>query len=86
MNRLFEFINKFGHCDNLAMPLIGTGKAAIREATLENVIEDMIDRFVNSHDKIVQKLIISIRPKDYLDDKVDLKKVKKYMEYKCEFK
>ena len=46
----------------------------------------MIDRFVNSHDKIVQKLIISIRPKDYLDDKVDLKRVKKYMEYKCEFK
>ena len=86
LNRLLEFINKFGHCDNLAMPLIGTGKAAIREATLENVIEDMIDRFVNSHDKIVQKLIISIRPKDYLDDKVDLKKVKKYMEYKCEFK
>ena len=68
------------------MPLIGTGKAAIREATLENVIEDMIDRFVNSHDKIVQKLIISIRPKVYLDDIVDLKRVKKYMEYKCEFK
>lgn len=86
LNGLLEFINKFGHCDNLAMPLIGTGKAAIREATLENVIEDMIDRFVNSHDKIVQKLIISIRPKDYLDDKVDLKKIKKYMEYKCEFK
>lgn len=86
LNGLLESINKVGHCDNLAMPLIGTGKAAIREATLENVIEDMIDRFVNSHDKIVQKLIISIRPKDYLDDKVDLKKVKKYMEYKCEFK
>ena len=83
---LMESINRFGHCDNLAMPLIGTGRAAIREATLENVIEDTVDRFVNSHDKIAQKLIISIRPKDYLDDKVDLKKVKKYIEYKCEFK
>lgn len=83
---LMESINRFGHCDNLAMPLIGTGRAAIREATLENIIEDTVDRFVNSHDKIAQKLIISIGPKDYLDDKVDLKKVKKYIEYKCEFK
>lgn len=86
LNGLLKVINTLGHCDNLAMPLIGTGRAAIREATLENVIEDTVDRFVNSNDKIVQKLIISIRPKNYLDDKIDLRKIKKYIEYKCEFK
>ena len=83
LNGLMKAINKFGHCDNLAMPLIGTGRAAIREATLE---ENIIDRFVKSHDKIARQLIISLRPKDYLDGKIKLKKIKKYIEYKCEFK
>lgn len=86
LNALLEAINKFGHCDDLTMPLIGTGRAAIREATLENVIKDTVDRFVNSHDKIARKVIICIRPKDYLDDRINLKKIKKYIDYKCEFK
>ena len=68
------------------MPLIGTGRAAIREATIENVIEDTVDRFLSIQYKPVQKLTICIRPKDYLDGKVDLKKIRKYVEYKCEFK
>ncbi len=68
------------------MPLIGTGRAAIREATLEKVIEEIINRFVSSQDKIVRKLTICIRPKDYLEDKLDLKRVGKYIDYKCEFK
>lgn len=86
LNALQDAINKFGHCDDLAMPLIGTGRAAIREATLENVLEDTVDRFVNSHDKVARKLIICIRPKDYFDGKVNLKKIEKYIDYKCEFK
>ena len=68
------------------MPLIGTGRAAIREATIENVIEDTINMFVSSQDKIVRKLTVCIRPKDYLDDRIDLKRVGKYIDYKCEFR
>lgn len=83
---LLKAILMFGHCDDIAMPLMGTGRAAIREATLENVIEDTINKFVSSQDKIVRKLTIAIRPKDYLEDKLDLKRVGKYIDYKCEFK
>ena len=86
LDALLKIINKLGHCDDLAMPLIGTGRAAIREATIENVIEDTVDRFLSIQYKPVQKLTICIRPKDYLDGKVDLKKIRKYVEYKCEFK
>lgn len=81
-----EAILTFGHCDDIAMPLMGTGKAAIREATLENVVQDTVDRFVCSKNKIARKLIVCIRPKDYLEDKVDLKRIGKYIDYKCEFK
>lgn len=46
----------------------------------------MVDRFVCSPDKIARKLIICIRPKDYLDGKADMKIIEKYINYKCEFK
>lgn len=82
---LITTINKIGHCDHLAMPLIGTGRAAILEATIEKVIVETIDKFLGSHDKIVNKLTICIRPKAYLEDKVDLKRIKTYIDYKCEF-
>ena len=83
---LLKSILLFGHCDDIAMPLIGTGRAAIREATLDNVIEKTINTFVSSQDKIARKLTVCIRPKDYLEDKIDLKRVEKYIDYKCEFK
>lgn len=82
---LFKAINSIGHYDDLAMPLIGTGKAAIREATIENVVEDTINRFVCADDKIARKLIICIRPKDYLEGRADFSKIVKYLDYKSEF-
>lgn len=81
----FKAINSIGHYDDLAMPLIGTGKAAIREATIENVVEDTINRFVCADDKIARKLIICIRPKDYLEGRADFSKIVKYLDYKSEF-
>ncbi|MEF2618217.1 MAG: DUF6430 domain-containing protein [Lachnospiraceae bacterium] len=83
---LLEAILQFGHYDDIAIPLIGTGKAAIRGATLENVVEKTVNSFVNSQDKISRKLTVCIRPKDYLEEKLDLKRVGKFIDYKCEFK
>ena len=83
---LFSTINELGHCDDLVMPLIGTGRAAIREATMEKVFENIVEQFIDADKKMVRKLIISIRPKDYLEERIDMKKVEKYMNYKCEFK
>ena len=83
---LLNAILLFGHCDDIATPLMGTGKAAIREATLENVVKETVNIFVDSKDKIARKLTICISPKDYLEDKMDLKRIGKYIDYKCEFK
>lgn len=85
LNGLVDSINEFGHWDDVAMPLIGTGHAAIGEATIEKVFEDTIDLFVNSSKKIARNVIVCIRPKDYLEGRVDLKKIAKYIDYKCVF-
>lgn len=83
---LFATINKLGHCDELAMPLIGTGRAAIQDATIERVVEYIIDRFINTNDKIAKKLTICISPKAYLEGYADLNKIGKYVVYRCEFR
>lgn len=85
LNGLLKTIQQLGHCDDLTMPLIGTGRAAIREATIEKVVENTVDRFLSSNEKISNKLIVCVRPKDYMEGKADLKKIEKYIDYKCEF-
>ena len=82
---MIDAIKRFGHCDDLAMPLIGTGRAAIRDATIDKVVRETVDRFIDSNDKIARKLIICINPKDYVDGKVNMKKIANYLDYRCEF-
>lgn len=82
---LIDAIKRFGHCDDIAMPLIGTGRSAIKDATIDKVVRETIDLFFDSNDKIARKLIICISPKDYVDGKVNMKKISNYLEYRCEF-
>lgn len=80
-----DAIRRMGHCDILCIPLIGSGRAAIQEATKEIVSQKTIDCFVQTEDKVISKLIISIYPKDYLNGEVDLERLERYLDYKCEF-
>ena len=85
LDGLLNAIRCFGNCDDLAMPLIGTGRAAIREATIEKVFKDTLDKFLLSSDKISRKLVICIRPIDYLEGRADINRIDKYLQYGCEF-
>lgn len=80
-----DAIIRMGHYDILCIPLLGSGRAAIQEATKENVFQRIVDCFIHSNDKLVSKLIISVNLKDYLDEKIDLNRMEKYLDYKCEF-
>ena len=80
-----DAIKKMGHYDDLCIPLLGSGRAAIQEATKENVFQQIVDFFIQSDEKLASKLIISLNPKDYLDEKIDLDRMKKYLDYRCEF-
>lgn len=80
-----DAIKRMGHYDTLCIPLHGSGRAAIQKATKENVFQRTVDCFIQSNDKLVSKLIISVNPKDYLDEKLDLNRMEKYLDYKCEF-
>lgn len=85
LDGLTEAIDCFGYCDDLCIPLMGTGKAAIKEASIEAVFRKTVDIFVNNPKKVSRKLIICINPKDYTDGRADISRLKKYLEYRCEF-
>ena len=85
LTALADVIKRIGHYDNLCIPLLGSGRAAIQEATKENVFKQTVDFFIQSDEKLVNKLIISINPQDYLDEKIDLNRMEKYLDYRCEF-
>lgn len=85
LDGLLKYICKFGHCDDLCLPLIGTGKAAIKEATIEKVFQRTVNKFIDSDEKISRKLIVCINPKDYVEERAELSKMEKYLNYRCEF-
>lgn len=80
-----DAIKRMGHYDNLCIPLLGSGRAAIQGATKEDVFQQTVDFFIQSDEKLASKLIISVSPKDYLDERIDLNRMEKYLDYRCEF-
>ena len=80
-----DVIKRMGHYDNLCIPLLGSGRAAIQGATKETVFQQTVDFFIQCDEKLASKLIISVNPKDYLDEKIDLTRMEKYLDYRCEF-
>ena len=77
-----------GHIENLYMPLIGTGKAGILDATREKVIKEIIFSFVVflKEKKITEKLNICVHPSDL--DKKDLNMIEmgEYLRYMCRYR
>lgn len=86
LESVIKAILKMGHYDILCIPLIGSGRAAIQEATKEKVFQQTVDCFLQSDNKIASELIISISPKDYLEGTVNFDRMEKYLDYRCEFR
>lgn len=77
-----------GHIENLAIPLIGTGKAGIKDATREKVIKEIVFSFVASSQerKITEKLQICVHPLDLEQKDLNLKELDEYMKYMCKYR
>lgn len=77
-----------GHIENLAIPLIGTGKAGIKDATREKVIKEIIFSFIASSQerKITEKLIICIHPLDLAQKDLKLRELDEYLKYMCKYR
>lgn len=77
-----------GHIENIAIPLLGTGKAGIRDATRERVIKEIIFSFVafSKEHKVTEKLIICIHPLDLEHKDLHLEELNEYLQYMCMYR
>lgn len=85
---LWDFLSENKHIENLVIPIIGTGRAGIAEATRMKVIKDTILSFVavSSESKITNNLILCIHPSDIKNNKIDINEIFEYVKYTSKYK
>lgn len=85
---LWDFLAENRHIENLVIPIIGTGRAGIAEATRMKVIKDTILSFVavSSEVKITNNLVLCIHPNDLKGNKIDIDEIFEYVEYTSKYK
>ena len=85
---LWTYLEEHKHIDKLVLPILGTGRAGIAEATRMKVIKDTISSFVafSSEVKITDNLILCIHPKDLINNKIDIDEVFEYVDYSSKYK
>ena len=82
---LWNYIETNGHTDDLAVPLIGSGRAGIENLTKEKVAFDLIDTFItlSINKKICTKLILYIHPLDL--ESLNIKRLFEYTAFKTKY-
>ena len=86
LSRLWQYIGENGHVEDIAIPIIGTGRMGIVNSR-EEILKYIIFSFVasNAMKKIANELIICIRKKDIKKYNIDIKEIVEYIKYTCEY-
>ena len=70
----------------LVVPILGTGSAGITDKPQQTVARYILRTFAdNAHRLGIKKLVLSVWPQDYLDDKINLEELRCYADYLCRF-
>ncbi len=70
----------------LVVPIMGTGSAGITDKPQQTVARYILRTFAdNAHRLGIKKLILSVYPQDYLDNKINLEELRCYADYLCRF-
>ena len=85
---LWDYLSENKHIDNLVIPIIGTGRAGIAEATRMRVIKEIILSFVaiSSENKVTDNLTLCIHPSDIQQNMVDIDEIFEYIEYTSKYR
>ena len=81
LNGLWEYVRESGELQELAVPVIGTGRGRINQSR-KKIIGVIAESFVEASEikKFTDKLIITIRPDDSSNFKVNLYEIKDYLD------
>ena len=82
---LWESLVDVGNQEPYSIPLIGTGKAGINDASRDEIVRDIVLSFLAAtrNHKITEDLIICIHPNDF--DKVNWDEFIEFINYQCKY-
>ena len=70
----------------LVVPVMGTGSAGITDKPQQTVARYILRTFADNASRLgIRRLILSVYPQDYLDNKIDLEELRAYADYLCRF-
>jgi len=86
LGSLWEFVMHKGEFGTLNIPVFGTGRGRVMESR-ETIIKAIIHSFISSISsgrRFCNKLNIVIYPKDFADNKINIKELCDFLRLKCE--
>lgn len=83
----WDFLSKEGHTEPITIPVIGTGRAGLKDGTFENVVHETIFSFASkSQDEFVSRnMTICIHPSSLSEANVTWDSLCNYMDLQCAF-
>ena len=87
LGELWQYVSERGDLGELAVPVLGTGRARIARTSREDMIREIISSFIaaSSESKFCDKLTIVIAEGDYRKQKMDLRELGRYLEHCCRY-
>ena len=87
LGRLWQYISERGDLGELAIPVLGTGRARIPHTRREDMVREIIRSFIaaSSENRFCDKLTIVIGERDYREQQMDLRELGRYLEHCCRY-
>jgi hypothetical protein len=84
----WQHLNTMGHLEALLIPLLGTGRAGVKDASRDKIVQEIIFSFIAAarEMKVTESLIICIHPSDFAQKNLHWDDICDYLHYMCKFK
>ena len=87
LGKLWQYISERGDLGELAIPVLGTGRARIKHTRREDMVREITNSFIaaSSERRFCDKLTIVIAERDYREQQMDLRELGRYLEHCCRY-
>jgi len=84
---LWQGLNEIGHLENIRIPIIGTGRAGLPDASRDQIIQEIIFTFVVAAREmnVSENLIICVNPDDFANKNLHWDDLCEYLRYTCKY-
>ena len=84
---MWEYLSKNGHTEPITIPVIGTGRAGLRDGTLEDVVHETLFSFMlkSQEEFVSRKMTVCIYPPTLKEANATWENLCDYLDLQCHF-